>query len=61
MEKQKWTQRPITWGGYAILCGVLSAISIVTSAVYYVVLADPSWWKNTKKFIRALCKGALVK
>lgn len=59
--KQKWTRKPITWGAFAMLCGVASGISIVMSAVYYTVLAEPAWWRSTKKFIRALCNGALIK
>lgn len=42
MEQQKWTERPITWGAYAILCGITSIVTIVILAVYYAVVYYPN-------------------
>lgn len=33
----KWTMKPITWGAYAKLCAVSTAISVVGCAIYWLV------------------------
>lgn len=35
MKKQKWSEKPITWGGYLKLCGVCSVISVLMTAYYW--------------------------
>lgn len=35
MKKQRWTQKPITWGGYLKLCGVCYIISMMIAAFYW--------------------------
>lgn len=52
MKKQKWTERPVTWGGYAALCAVCYAISLVASACYYIALFEPAWWTRLKVAIK---------
>lgn len=49
MNKQKWTEKPITWGGYFKLCGVVYVISLIFSAVYCVALFRPAWWVSFKE------------
>ena len=34
MKKQKWSEKPITWGGYLKLTGVCSVISVLMSLYY---------------------------
>lgn len=33
----KWTMKPITWGAYAKICAVSTAISVVCCAIYWIV------------------------
>lgn len=40
MNKQKRTEKPITWGGYLKFCGVFTVISTIISAVYFIGLVD---------------------
>lgn len=40
MKKQKWTEKPITWGGYLKLAGVCSIISLMMSAYYLFAAFD---------------------
>lgn len=35
MKKQKWTEKPITWGSYLKLCGICGVIGALTSAYYW--------------------------
>ena len=35
MNKQKWTEKPITWGGYLKLCGVVCVISVIAGFVFH--------------------------
>lgn len=37
-KKQKWTEKPVTWGGYLKLCGIVSVISLIGSAIYCIAL-----------------------
>lgn len=48
MKKQKWTERPVTWGGYAALCAVCYVISMVAYACYYIAWREPAWWTRLK-------------
>lgn len=52
MSKQKWTEKPMTWGGYFKLCGILYAISLIFSAAYWIAWFKPSWCTNFKEVIR---------
>lgn len=40
MKKQKWTDKPITWGGYLKLCGVCYVISMMMVAYYWITAFD---------------------
>lgn len=40
MKKQKWTEKPITWGGYLKLAGVCSIISLMMTACYWIAVFD---------------------
>lgn len=44
MNKQKWTEKPITWGGYLKLCGVVYVISMIAGFVWYIASFEPAWW-----------------
>ena len=61
MNKQKWTERLVTWGGYFKLCGVLTVISTIFGALYCIALYEPAWWTRfktmiQKPFVRWICK-----
>lgn len=51
MKKQKWTEKPITWGGYAALCAVSFIISMVMSVYYYIAWFEPDWWGRLKESV----------
>lgn len=51
MNKQKWTEKPITWGGYLKFCGVFTVISTIISAVYCIALFEPAWWIGFRKTV----------
>lgn len=36
MKKQKWTEKPITWGGYFKLAGVCYVIGMMIAAYYWI-------------------------
>ena len=38
MNKQKWTEKPVTWGGYLKLSGIVTVIGAIFSAVYILSL-----------------------
>lgn len=40
MKKQKWTEKPITWGGYLKFGCVCSVISMMITAYYYIKLFE---------------------
>lgn len=40
MKKQKWTEKPITWGGYFKLAGVCYIIGMVIAAYYWIAAFD---------------------
>ncbi len=50
MKKQKWTEKPITCGGYALLCGISSAI---VGTIYWAWccgdLCQPARWVRFKE------------
>ena len=48
MNKQKWTEKPITWGGYLKLCGVVYVISVIAGFVWYIASFEPAWWSSFK-------------
>lgn len=54
MNKQKWTEKPITWGGYLMLSGVLTVISTIVGAVYCIALFEPAWWTGFKETVKKL-------
>ncbi|MBM6886505.1 hypothetical protein [Pseudoflavonifractor phocaeensis] len=54
MNKEKWTEKPITWGGYLKFCGVFTVISTIISAVYCIALFEPAWWIGIRKTVPLL-------
>lgn len=40
MKKQKWTEKPITWGGYFKLAGVCYVIGMMIAAYYWITAFD---------------------
>lgn len=40
MKKQKWTEKPITWGGYFKLAGVCNVIGMMIAAYYWIAAFD---------------------
>lgn len=57
MKKEKWSQKPMTWGGYAKLCGVCYIISLLFSLVYYIAFWRPTWFCRFMEFIKKpFCK-----
>lgn len=44
MNKQKWTEKPVTWGGYLKLSGIVTVIGAIFSAVYIIAMFEPAWW-----------------
>lgn len=54
MNKQKWTEKPITWGGYLKLCGVAYVIYMIAGFVWYIASFKPAWWSSVKEKTRKL-------
>lgn len=52
MKKTKWTEKPVTWGGYAALCAVCYVISMVMCACYYIAWFEPAWWTSLKESVK---------
>lgn len=50
--KQKWTEKPVTWGGCAALCVVCYIISMVGYTCYYIAWFRPTWATNLKETIK---------
>lgn len=49
----KWTMKPITWGAYVKLCAVSTAISVVASAICWIV----AYYDKVEDFFKNLfCK-----
>lgn len=57
MNKEKWTEKPITWGRYLKFCGVFTVISTIISAVYCIALFEPAWWIGIRKTVAKLFNG----
>lgn len=57
MNKQKRTEKPITWGVYLKFCGVFTVISTIISAVYFIALFEPAWWIGFRKTVSKLFNG----
>lgn len=57
MNKEKWSEKPITWGGLIKLCGVMTVISTIMSAIYCIVLFEPTWWTGFRKTASKLFNG----
>ncbi len=51
MKKQKWTEKPITWGGYTKLCAFSAIVGLIYGLCYYAALFQPDWWVNFKSFV----------
>lgn len=49
MNKQKWTEKPMTWGGFFKLCGILTVIGMIVSAISCIALLEPTWWIGFRK------------
>ena len=52
MKKQKWTEKPVTWGGYMKLCAVVYVISMMVYAPMYIQLYEPAWWTKLKESVK---------
>jgi len=52
MKKQKWTEKPVTWGGYAKLCVVCYVVSAIYCTIYYIAVLRPSLWNGFKEFVK---------
>lgn len=48
MVKQIWAEKPIAWGGYLRLCGVVYVISMIAGFVWYIASFEPAWWDSFK-------------
>lgn len=51
MKKQKWTEKPVTWGGYAVLCGISAVAGAIYGVLYYATLCQPTWWVRFKESV----------
>ena len=51
MNKQKWTEKPVTWGGYLKLRGIVTVIGAIFSAVYIIAMFEPAWWIGIRKTV----------
>lgn len=56
MKKWKWTEKPMTWGGYALLCVVCYVISMMMLACYYIAWFEPDWWERLKESVKTRFK-----
>jgi len=52
MKKQKWTEKPVTWGGYAMLCVICAIVETIYGVCYYAALCQPDWWVDFKEFVK---------
>ena len=57
MNKEKWIDKPVTWGGLVKVSVILTAISLIMSAVYCLILIEPSWWTGFRKTASKLFNG----
>lgn len=51
MVKQRWAGKPVTWGGYLLLSGIVAVIGAVFSAVYIIAMFEPAWWIGIRKSV----------
>ena len=51
MNKQKRTEKPVTWGGYLKLSGIVTVIGAIFSAVYIIAMFEPAWWIGIRKTV----------
>ena len=51
MNKQKWTEKPVTWGGYLKLSCIVTVIGAIFSAVYIIAMFEPAWWIGIRKTV----------
>lgn len=49
--KQKWNEKPVTWGGLTALYAVCYIIAIVGCACYYIAWFQPTWVIRLKEAI----------
>ena len=61
MYKQKWMNKPVTFGGYTALKAVCAVIGMVACACYYIAWVEPAWWtrfkaKTTRLFTWKTCE-----
>lgn len=54
MNKQKWTEKPIAWGGYLKLCSVVCVIGMIAGFVWYIASFEPVWWNSFKERAKKL-------
>ena len=51
MNKQKWTEKTVNWGGYLNLSGIVPVIGAIFSAVYIIAKFEPAWWIGIRKTV----------
>lgn len=51
MKKQKWSEKPVTWGGYLKLSGVCFVISTLIAACYEIWYFEIHPIKKVKEVI----------
>ncbi len=53
MNKQKWSEKPVTWGGYLKLCGICCIISMLFGWMWYIVCFEQTWCQKAKEKLRS--------
>lgn len=48
MNKQNWSEKPVTWGGYLKLCGICYIISMLFGLGWYIAFFEPTWYQSIK-------------
>lgn len=48
---KKWTNKPVTWGGYLKLCGIIYTVGMIVGVIYSLCLIQPRWLINIRKFV----------
>lgn len=51
MNKQKWTERPVAWGGCLRLGGIVTVFGAIFSAVYIIAMFEPAWWIGIREAV----------
>lgn len=54
MNKRKWTGKPVAWGSYLKLCGVVCVISVIAGFIWYIAGFEPAWWGSFKEKAKKL-------